>query len=85
MILEYTCTPCNEKQHIILYANDQKIADYNLTMEETNEISIPAECVKDGRLNLRFELPDAKSPKDLGKSGDVRTLGLAMKKLVIKH
>lgn len=84
MLLEYTCAPFNGNQHVILYANDQKIADYNLTIEETKEITIPAECVKGRELQLRFELPDAKSPKELGMSEDARTLGLAMKKLSVK-
>lgn len=82
-VLEYTCIPFNGKQHIILYANDQKIADYNETGEETAKITIPAEYIQEGELNLRFELPDAKSPKELGMGEDARTLGLAMGKLVI--
>lgn len=84
-VLEYTCNPFNEKQHIILYANDQKIADYDETGKAAAKIVIPEECIQEGRLNLRFELPDAKSPKELGMSEDVRTLGLAMGKLVISE
>lgn len=83
MVLEYTCTSFNGKQHVVLYANDKKIADYDHNGEETKEVTIPVECIGDGELNLRFELPDAKSPKELGMSEDSRILGLAMKKLVI--
>lgn len=83
MILEYTCASFNGKQHVVLYANDKKIAEYDHNGEETKEVTIPAECIGDGELNLRFELPDAKSPKELGMSEDDRTLGLAMEKLVI--
>lgn len=83
MVLEYTCASFNGKQHVILYANDKKIAEYDHNGEETKEVTIPAECIGDGELNLRFELPDAKSPKELGMSEDDRTLGLAMEKLVI--
>lgn len=83
--LEYRCAPFNGKQHVILYANDHKIADYDLVTEETKAISIPIEYIADGSLDLRFELPDATvTPKELGMNEDVRTLGLAMKELIIK-
>lgn len=83
IVLEYTCRAFDAKQHVILYANDQKIADYDHIEEETKKITIPTECIVDGKLDLRFELPDAKSPKSLGVSEDARKLGLAMKALQI--
>lgn len=84
LVLEYESTPFNGKQHIILYANDQIIAEYDATAEEIKEIFIAADSLIEGRLHLRFELPNAISPKELGMSEDARTLGLAMKNLVIK-
>lgn len=84
LVLEYTCAPFNGSQHIILYANDLQIADYILTAEGDKKVSIPPECLGSGALNLRFELPDARSPKELGMGEDSRTLGIAMKKLAIK-
>ena len=85
MILEYTCAPFNGKQHVILYANNKEIADYDLVEEETKEISIPLKYIENNRLVLRFELPDVGiTPKELGWNEDERTLGLAMKELTIK-
>lgn len=83
LILEYTYTPFNEKQHVILYANNNKLADYDSVTTETKQITIPIEYIEEGKLTLKFELPDAISPKEIGMNEDTRTLGLAMRSLKI--
>jgi len=51
------------------------------TVESADQINITlksetaAEFTKDGKLRLCFNFPDAKSPKDLGISNDIRPLG----------
>lgn len=59
------------------------IADYDSVTTETKQITIPIEYIEEGKLTLKFELPDAISPKEIGMSEDARTLGLAMRSLKI--
>ncbi len=83
LVLEYTYSPFNGKQHIVLYANNHKLVDYDSVTAETKQISIPVEYIEEEKLVLKFELPDAISPKEIGMSEDARTLGLAMRSLKI--
>lgn len=39
---------------------------------------------EDGKIRIEMEFPDAKSPSELGMSGDTRKLALAIKSLVIQ-
>lgn len=74
-----------DSQHVIIYANDNKIADYQASREETKTVPIPKDYVENGRLSLKFDLPDAVSPSSRGESEDGRVLGLAMKSLIISE
>lgn len=72
-------------QHVLLYANDYKVADYTATRSETREIIIPHQYIQDDLLVLRFELPNATSPRELGLNADYRLLGLGMKRMYLKN
>ncbi len=72
-----------EKQEVFIYANDKLIAHYNAMEIEKKEFVIPKEYLLDGELLLRFEFPNAISPKELGISEDSRVLALAMKSLTL--
>lgn len=75
----------NGEQRVTVSANGTEIASYTANGDEAKEILIPAGCVgDDGMLVLSFDLPDAKSPLELGLSADDRKLALAMRSLVIK-
>ena len=50
---------------------------------EEKSITIPGEYVKNGKLMLTFEFPEASSPASQGISSDERILALAMKTLTI--
>ena len=75
----------NGGQCVTVSANGTEIASYTANGDEAKEILIPVGCVgDDGMLVLSFDLPDAKSPLELGLSADGRKLALAMRSLVIK-
>jgi hypothetical protein len=73
-----TKNPELPSQPVEVYANDEKIADWNV--RELNEYTapIPPSITKnDGLLTITLKIPKAASPKSLGISEDVRLLGLA--------
>ena len=71
------------RQRCVLYANDVLIMDQVLTTEGSDSTTvsvqtrIPADCYKDGEIELRFKLPDAARPGN----GDERMLALAFREL----
>ncbi|MGN0639066.1 MAG: hypothetical protein ACI4J0_11900 [Huintestinicola sp.] len=75
----------NEFQNVTIYANGKKVESYIAEDDQTKTVLIPADCIKDGVLDLIFELPDAISPKELGKSDDGRTLALYFKTITISE
>lgn len=83
LLLDFTYLACMDVQHVIIYVNDKKIEDYMTEEAKSRQIVIPNEYVENDRIKLRFEMPDAISPKDNGTGEDVRVLGLAMSSLTI--
>jgi hypothetical protein len=41
--------------------------------------------ITDSLLDIRFELPDAVSPMDLGISNDTRNLGIAIQSIIVSE
>jgi len=73
-----TKTPELPSQPVEVYANDVKIADWNVS--ELNEYTAPIPpsiTNNQGLLTITLKIPKAASPKSLGISEDVRLLGLA--------
>lgn len=77
----------NGAQRIKIYANGTKCCARTLSEGCMLEFEIPKQTVlEDKILNLRIELPDAVSPKELlGEGNDARTLGIAIRGLQIKE
>ena len=73
----------NGPQHVRLYAGKILVADYVANGDETKTFEIPQTAIDGAILLLRFELPDAVSPAELGLSSDGRRLALAMKSMSI--
>jgi hypothetical protein len=48
-------------------------------------LDVPASAVRNNQLEILFRLPDARSPKAAGLSGDPRLLGLAMRWIRLDH
>lgn len=83
LLLDFSYFTYADEQHIVIYVNDNKVEDYVAKGTETKQIAIPNEYIDNDRIVLRFELPDAVSPKDAGTGEDVRALALAMIDLTI--
>lgn len=76
----YTYT---NSQHVIIYVNDNKVAEYMANGREKKEVVIPGEYIKDSVIDLRFEFSCATSPYERGVGSDKRKLGLAMESLTL--
>ncbi len=73
------------KERIIVSANGRKIEKYVAKGEEERTFVIPPSCFStNGTVTLTFSLPDAISPKELGKGGDTRKLALCLYSVVTK-
>lgn len=70
-------------QKVSLYVNDYLIEEWEAGGSIRKRISIPNKCLSDDKLEIRFECPNAVSPKALGKGTDERMLALALRKLTI--
>ncbi len=74
--IELHYIPFNGKQSIETYINDVLVDHCVAEGLEVRTIQIPGNLIKEGELNLKFELPDAVSPESLGMSEDSRKLAL---------
>lgn len=68
---------------VVLYANGNLIANFIANDERTKTIIIPKEYVADGELFLKFYLPSAISPKDIGSSAATMKLALFMESITL--
>jgi hypothetical protein len=69
-------------QLVEVYANDKKIAEWQVGSVSEYSAPIPAEVTKtSGSLTLEFRMPKATSPKALGMSADTRILGICVRSL----
>lgn len=66
-------------QPVEVYANDEKIADWNVGGDQAEYTAPipPAISQSGGLLTITLKIPKATSPKSLGLSNDARLLGLA--------
>ena len=75
----------NGSQRVKVVINGEEIADYVANKEEKKSFIIPQYIVRNGVITIALDLPDAKSPKSLGLSDDMRDLGIGIKKLCISE
>lgn len=66
----------NGSQHVRVYVNEQKMMDERLTAPAN--LKVPLTVNDSGVVSVRFELPDAAVPAELGDSSDMRMLALAI-------
>lgn len=86
MMLLMDCFVYHDQQRVMLYVNEQRVADFIARNDtEKIQITLPNNATSSGTLFLRFELPDAQSPKQNGESEDDRTLGLFFKTIMLKQ
>ena len=65
-------------QPVEVYANNQKVADWQVAETAAFMAEVPAELTKSGggTVNLELRIPKAASPKSLGMNSDERILGV---------
>ncbi len=69
--------PALPSQPVEVYANGQKITDWQVAETAPFTAQVPAELTKGAKtLNLEFRIPKAASPKTLGMNNDERVLGI---------
>lgn len=74
-------------QHVKLYINDQLVESYVAESKEKKTVHIGNGLIKDKKIRLRFELPDAHSPESIrpGSTDDIRKLSLAFRQIIIRE
>lgn len=70
-------------QRVAIFVNGQKLDEWDIKTGGEYEIKIPKKYVTGSTLMLSFEIPDARSPAQLGVSEDRRRLGIAFQSMVI--
>lgn len=69
--------PTLPSQPVEVYANDQKVADWQVADTAAFTVEIPAKLTNGTKtLTLEFRIPKATSPKALGMNADGRILGI---------
>jgi hypothetical protein len=85
--LTVTASPFTSQQLVNVTINDHQVGEWIFDKPEGQEksIKIPHEVLNEGVQYITFDLPDAKSPFSVGLSEDRRTLGLAVRSIVITN
>jgi hypothetical protein len=72
----FTKAPELPSQSVDVFINGQQTTHWEIAVKGLVQLLIPANALRDGRLELEFKLPKATSPSALGISADQRKLGL---------
>ena len=83
MVLRYETF--NGLQSVGVWVNEKLVDIYYAEGDMEQIVTIPKGTVTGTKLQIRLELPDARSPYEVGQSNDKRQLALAMKSLVIRE
>ncbi len=73
-----------DRQRVFVHVNGHKIAEWSVDKKDVYNATVPADFIDD-RLDIRFELPDAASPRELGEGDDVRALAIGMTSFSIRE
>lgn len=73
------------EQTLRIFANGIAVGEYRLQAAQTLSVDLPASAMASGTgfLTLRFELPQAASPRRMGLSPDGRLLGIGVQRLAV--
>ena len=70
-----------ERQRVVVYANRESVAEWNISSAGEQKAVIPKDAVQGGRLEIAFELPEAVAPNAISlQNSDERILGLFVTK-----
>lgn len=81
--LDIDCGAYGEGQDVDVYVNDTLVDKLYVNEDKTYQINFSLDLVTKNII-VRFEIPNAVSPAELGVSSDTRTLGLSIRKVIIK-
>ncbi len=70
-------------QRVEIYVNQQKLVEWEVGETAELQADVPAELTKAGALTVELKMPQAASPKAVGKSEDNRVLGVCVYNLVL--
>lgn len=84
LIMECSYTTFDGMQHIRVYGNNAVLDEFDANGEETRRIFVPKSVLNEGTLFIRIELPDARSPYDIGVSDDKRKIALGFHSMKIR-
>lgn len=86
-LIPYVRPGAVERQRIAVTVNGTPIANWEGTKPEMQQFSarIPKALMQRSRTEILFDLPDAASPKAIGRGADARTLGVAISTLVLRE
>lgn len=71
-------------QPVEVFANNQKVADWQVGTTAEFNAPIPADLANSAEmLNVEFRIPKATSPKALGQNEDARILGIAVHSVAV--
>lgn len=69
--------PALVAQRVQIIVNGRSVGEFQVSTPADHEIVVPAELIEGWKeVHLELQLPDAKSPKELGHSIDARRLGI---------
>jgi hypothetical protein len=74
-----------DKQRVGVIINGEEIGEWKASEPGKYQMKIPKQIVTGPILRVKFALPDAISPSELGIGDDVRMLGIALKSLIISE
>jgi hypothetical protein len=80
-------SPEKNESTVNLIVNEEKLDTLIFDVSEVHEVSVivPNILIENEKLSIVFDMPDAASPRDLGISGDTRTLGLAFWSITVEQ
>ncbi|MBI1803908.1 MAG: sulfatase-like hydrolase/transferase [Ignavibacteriae bacterium] len=74
-----------KQQFVILKTNDHEIGKWEASDSGAYHARIPKSTLHGDLLRISFEMPDAKSPRELGMNDDPRILGVAVNEMDVKE
>ncbi len=72
-----------DAQVVNVLFNHQTLAQWKVDREQWYEVTIPAQLINDSVNSMIFEISSPMSPAACGSGNDTRTLGLAVKKIIL--
>lgn len=84
-IMPFLVAPNLLAQNVQIFINNALLTKWKIKNTGTFTVAIPKESSNEGKLEIKFVLPNATSPQKLHVSQDQRHLGIGLKSLVISQ